>query len=539
MFNLQKEVEYTAFKVDDLVWLQTSITTLPIPTNPNLFDYKKYLQHLGVHYQIVAANYEIYATKKGSNTLKGVAEKYRNHLIEKLSETTIDKDERSIMEALILGQRRNIDPEVYRAYAAAGAIHILAVSGLHVGIIFYLLTGILSPLVHLKFGKPLRSILIVVLLWVFAFIAGLSPSVVRAVTMFSFFAVATMLNRPTNSINILFLSFFVLLIYNPNWIFQVGFQLSYIAVFSILWIQPKLAKLYKPRFKIDKLLWDIATVTLAAQLGIAPLSVFYFHQFPGLFFISNLMILPFLTFLLSYGILVVFLAAFSLLPEFIANGYNFLLKQLNYFIQWIAEKDQFIFQNITLSIWEMAGFYLFIIALILAWKQVSRKWILIALGCIIFILSFTYFERKMGKETLVIFHKPRKTLMGVTINDTLKIFQKDTLINKNEYPIKGFLTINNSKIVIREDFPDTFTFKNQAYLVLDSLGIYPKRKGVVVILTESPKVNLDRLIDSIQPRLIIADGNNFKSYKNRWKKTCEKRQIPFYATLEKGAYVVN
>ncbi|MEZ4817493.1 MAG: ComEC/Rec2 family competence protein [Flavobacteriaceae bacterium] len=539
ILQLQKDTIKKPYEVDDIILINSKIITLPEAKNPHQFNYKEYLQHLGVHYQIGATKDSIIASSAGKTTIKGLAEKTRNYLITKLSLTPIQKEEKSIIEALVLGQRQHIDPEIYKAYAAAGAIHILAVSGLHVGIIYFLLSGLLFPLTSLRSGKQMRSILIIILLWGFAFLAGLSPSVVRAVTMFSFFALAGMLNRPTNSFNILFLSYFVLLIYNPNWIFHVGFQLSYLAVFFILWVQPKLYKLYRPKWKIDKLFWDIATVTIAAQLGVAPLSVYYFHQFPGLFFVTNLVILPFLALLLGYGIVVVLLAAFSWLPETMALGYNFLLKTLNQFVQWIAEKDSFLFQNISISFFEMMGFYFLSITLVIWWKQRNRKWIFAFLGSVIFLFTISLYEKKQVKEELIIFHKPRKTWMAVTSNDSMQLFQKDTLFIEDEYPIKTYAIAKNAKYKAIKNVPNLFTFKKETYVVLDSLGVYPSKRGIIIILSESPKIHLERLIDSIQPKLIIADGSNFKSYLYRWKKTCEKKKIPFHATSEKGAYVIN
>ncbi|MCB0458290.1 MAG: ComEC/Rec2 family competence protein, partial [Flavobacteriaceae bacterium] len=459
ILQLQKDTIKKPYEVDDIILINSKIITLPEAKNPHQFNYKEYLQHLGVHYQIGATKDSIIASSAGKTTIKGLAEKTRNYLITKLSLTPIQKEEKSIIEALVLGQRQHIDPEIYKAYAAAGAIHILAVSGLHVGIIYFLLSGLLFPLTSLRSGKQMRSILIIILLWGFAFLAGLSPSVVRAVTMFSFFALAGMLNRPTNSFNILFLSYFVLLIYNPNWIFHVGFQLSYLAVFFILWVQPKLYKLYRPKWKIDKLFWDIATVTIAAQLGVAPLSVYYFHQFPGLFFVTNLVILPFLALLLGYGIVVVLLAAFSWLPETMALGYNFLLKTLNQFVQWIAEKDSFLFQNISISFFEMMGFYFLSITLVIWWKQRNRKWIFAFLGSVIFLFTVSLYEKKQVKEELIIFHKPRKTWMAVTSNDSMQLFQKDTLFIEDEYPIKTYAIAKNAKYKAIKNVPNLFTFK--------------------------------------------------------------------------------
>lgn len=539
LLNLQKDTLKKPYEVDDIILLNSKIIAIPKAKNPHQFDYKKYLQQLGVYYQIEATSGNVIISSTGKTTIKGLAEKTRNYLITKLSLTPIQKEERSIIEALVLGQRQHVDPELYKAYAAAGAMHILAVSGLHVGVIFYFLSGLFSPLLNIKFGRQIRAILIVLLLWGFAFLAGLSPSVVRAVTMFSFFAWATMLNRPTNSFTILFLSFFALLIYNPNWIFHVGFQLSYLAVFFILWIQPKLYKLYRPRWKIDKLFWDISTVTIAAQLGVAPLSVYYFHQFPGLFFITNLVILPFLALLLGYGIVVVLLAAFSWLPETLALGYHFLVKALNQFVQWIAEKDQFLFQDISISFSEMMALYFLIITVVTWWKVRNRKWVFAFLGSVVFLLATSFYEKKQIKEELVIFHKAGKTWMALTSNDSLQLFQKNSFSIENEYPIKSYAVAKNSKHKLIKKAPNLFIFKGETYVVLDSLGIYPSEKGMIVLLSESPKIHLERLIDSLQPKLIIANGNNYTSYIKRWKKTCQKRQIPFYATLERGAYVVN
>ena len=540
LLNLQKDSLLSPFKVDDQLMLYSEIKEIRRATNPHQFDYKKYMQSLGVYYQIEGSKNEILHISQGSRTLKGVAEQSRRYLISKLKETPITSNERSIIEALVLGQRRNIDTETYKEYAAAGAIHILAVSGLHVGIIFLILSKVFSPLEYLmRYGNIIKSILIIIFLWGFAFLAGLSPSVIRAVTMFTFYAFATLINRPSNSFNTLSLSFFALLLINPNWLFHVGFQLSYLAVFFIIWVQPTLRNLYRPKYKIDKLFWDILTVTIAAQLGIAPLSIYYFHQFPGLFIVSNLVILPFLTLLLGYGIMVVILAGLSLLPDYLAIGYNFLLKALNNFIHWVAQKDAFLFKEISMSFLKMLGLYLFIISIIFWWREKQKRVIFSVLGSLIFILGITFYEKSKAKEELVIFHKSRKTWMAITTKDSLKIFQKDTFSIEDEYPIKAFRIAKNKKVEFVQKVPTVFRFKTKTFVVTDSLGVYPLVKGSVIVLSESPKVNLERLIDSLQPELIIADGNNYTSYVNRWKKTCRMKKTPFHSTREKGAYIFN
>lgn len=372
----------------------------------------------------------------------------------------------------------------------------------------------------------------------FAILAGLSPSVVRAVTMFSFFGLAGMLDRPTNSFNTLFLSFFTLLVFNPNWLYHVGFQLSYLAVFFILWIQPELYKSYIPKFYLDKLLWGIITVTLAAQIGIAPLSLYYFHQFPGLFFITNLVILPFLAIILAGGLLVIILTIIGQLPNSLALGYNWLIKQLNGFVHWIAQQQTFIFTDISFSFSTMIAGYALIFALILWWKLKTNKAFLYVPAVVAILFGVGIWEnRSSSKEQLVVFHKSRTTLLGYQNDRVLTLLQNDTINYFNRFPIRDYRVGSQVTGFTSELLPRVFRYRNKTVLLLDSLGVYPSEKIDIILLTNSPKVHLERLIDSIQPTQIIADGSNYRTYVKRWHTTCTKRKIPFHYTGEKGAYI--
>lgn len=538
LVNIRKDSLHKVFKVDDLLLISSEIEAVATTSNPHQFNYKKYLKNLGVHHQVHISEKQILQRSVGITTVKGFSENIRNHIIQKLSKTPIEKEQRVIIQALILGQRKDISKEMYGEYAAAGALHILAVSGLHVGILFLIFSWLLKPIEYFKFGKQTKSVLILLFLWGFAILAGLSPSVVRAVTMFSFFALAGMLNRPTNSFNTLFLSFFVLLVFNPNWLFHVGFQLSYTAVFFILWIQPKMYKLYIPKFYLDQLLWGIITVTLAAQIGITPLSLFYFHQFPGLFFITNLVILPFLTILLAGGLLVVLLTVCNQLPTSLALGYNWLIKQLNSFIRWVANQEAFLFDDISFSFSIMVASYFLIFAFILWWKIKKNTGLIYVLTSFTMLFGVIVWENESSrKEQLVVFHKSRNTLLGYQKDRALTLFQNDTLNHFNQFPVKSYRVGSRITGYTSELLPEVFRYQNKTVLRLDSLGVYPSEKIDIILLTNSPKVHLERLIDSVHPFLIVADGSNYTSYVHRWKATCIKRKIPFHHTGEKGAYI--
>lgn len=538
LLQIKKEEGSTTLFVDEQLKLVATIQELKAPLNPYQFDYKSYLNRQGVGYETRATGDQVILRAKGSSSLKGIAEHIRGHIINRLANSNIDSDERAIIQALILGQRNDISKELRANYAAAGALHILAVSGLHVGILFILFSGVFSFLRYFPWGKIIIALVVVLLLWSFAILAGLSPSVVRAVTMFSFFSFASMFQRPTNSYNTLFLSFFVLLLWNPNWLFHVGFQLSYLAVLGILWIQPMLYSWYRPRFYLDRLFWSITTVTVAAQLGILPLSLFYFHQFPGLFFITNLVILPFLTILLGIGLLVVVFAVTYSVPEPLAIFYNFLIKLLNDFIRWVARQEEFVINNISLSIAEVIALYIFIYFTISFLKHPKLSGVVRLIASILpFILVQIETEHRLKMGELVIFNRYKESLMAYSRERELLIFNDDSSAVQNKFPLKDYCIAKRVVSFSSEAIPQVFNYRGKRVLRLDSLPVYPREKMDILWLTYSPKVHLERLLEHTQPQLVIADGSNYNSFIDRWKKTCIKRKIPLHDTSEEGAFI--
>jgi len=540
LLNIQKDSLKLKLTIDDLILTSSNLNPINSPLNPHQFDYAKYMKTLGVYHQIRITHNDIIRKTEGNSTLRGTAEKARNLIINKLKESPITPNELSIIQALILGQRKDISKEMYNDYAAAGAIHILAVSGLHVGIVFFILQFLFSPFKYFKKGEVIISILIILCLWFFAFITGLSPSVVRAVTMFSFFAFAKMINRDTNSINTMFLSYFVLLLVNPLWLFHVGFQLSYLAVFFILWILPMFNRMYYPTNFFLKRGWGIITVTIAAQIGIIPLSLFYFHQFPGLFFLTNIVILPFLGIVLGFGIFVMILALFNLLPDWIAITFNYIIKGLNWFVNWIAQQESFLIEDIHFTSEKVIFSYLFIIFTLLIWKNKKSKYILYSLTSLTILIGVFVFDNySNSRNQLIVFQKSRQTLIGYKQGNKLQLFRSDTTqFYKKKYPIKGFRVANDIKYYSEEKLPQIVSYNDKNILILDSLGVYPKNYDIdIVLLSLSSKVNLERLIDSLQPKLIIADGNNYTSYVKRWQNTCKEKKLPFHYTGKEGAYV--
>jgi len=540
LLNVTKDSLKTNISVDDIYITSESFKPIVSNINPHQFNYRSYLEKQYVYKQLYAHPTRLFRVSKNKHTLFGYADLVRETINSKLEKYDFEPDELAIINALILGQRQNLSKTIYRSYTDAGAVHILAVSGLHVALILLLLNFVLKPLKRFKYGKTLTIILLVMLMWSFAVIAGLSASVTRAVTMFSIIAIGMHLKKPTNIYNTLAISIFVLLLFKPLFLFDVGFQLSYLAVLAIVAIQPRLVKLWQPKNFFLSKIWDYFTVGIAAQCGVLPISLYYFHQFPGLFFVANVIIIPFLGFILAGGILVIILALGNILPKFLAEVFGFIISSMNNLMKWLSLQENFLFKDISFNGWQVITAYLFTIALVQLVIKKNHKWLVLTLSFVVLFQGITMVTiYNNGHNTITVFHKSRHTVIGKKIKRHLDVFSDlDSLSqfsNLKDFSVGTYSTSTKTFTV-----PSFIISKKHNILIIDSLGVFniKKFKPDYILLTQSPKINIERLIDSIQPKQIIADGSNYKSYVARWKATCLKQKIPFHYTGEKGAFVI-
>ena len=543
LLNIEKDSTKTSLKVDAIFVTKTDFKDLMRPPNPHQFNYKKYLEKKYIYHQLFISNETLLKVSSNTHTLFGIANSLRNYINLKLKSYHFKPDELAIINALLLGQRQDISPEVYSSYTNAGAIHILAVSGLHVGIILIILTFVLNPLDRFKYGALIKTILLVLLLWSFALIAGLSASVTRAVTMFSIVAIALNLKRPTNIYNTLAISVFIILLFKPMFLFDVGFQLSYLAVFAIVAIDPLVYNLWRPKnWFIDKY-WHTLTITISAQFGIIPISFYYFHQFPGLFFISNLVIIPLLGLILGFGVFIILLAVINILPQFIASFFGNVISLMNNFVGWVSKQESFLFKDIPFNLLYVLASYLLIIFSVSYFIKKRNIYLKLALfSIIIFQCVFLFSNYYTSKNEFVVFHKSRYSLIGNTIHKTVIISNDfDSITSSEDHIIQDYVVGNQLKLVKKDTVQSIYLLKNKTLLVIDSLGIYNVKSFSpdYVLLRQSPKINLNRLIDSIKPKYIIADGSNYKSYIESWEAICKKRKLPFHQTSKKGAFIIN
>lgn len=541
LLNIIKDSTQLSLKVGDVFLVKSIFQEINPSLNPYQFNYKNYLERQGIHKQLFLKNNELKSIAFQSFSFLEISANFRDQIQESLKEYNFKADELAVIKALILGQRQDISKDLIADYQKAGAIHILAVSGLHVGIILLIVSWLLRPLERFSKGKIIKTIAVVLVLWMFAFVAGFSASVVRAVTMFTFLSVGLSFQRKNVIEFSLISSMFFLLVVKPMFLFDVGFQLSYLAVFGIIWIQPKLYKIFIPRFKIVDKLWQLTTVSFAAQLGILPLSLFYFHQFPSLFLLSNLVIIPFLGTILIGGILIIFLSLIGFLPHIFATFYGFIISIMNHFVGWVSLQEEFLWKEVSMSFVALLSCYgliIFGIRFLIDKKPQKLIYFLLSVVIIQSVVVFENYQMKIKKE-FVVFHKSRNSVIGVREGNQLLVYHNlDSVSIKTLNFLTSYKIGENIQQVFYNRIPTFYEIEKNQILIVDSLGVY-KLKGLhhpIVILQNSPKINLERLIHSIKPKQIIADGNNYQSDVKSWEGICRKQKTPFYYTGINGAF---
>lgn len=550
---LFKRSDSLDFQVGDRLTVYDDVNLPAFERNPGDFDYRKYLKSIDVYGQIYVDTPKILSYENGSQEL-GVLLRLRNTILEKLEASGLNDNPRGVIEALVLGQRQNVDPEVTKSFRDAGVIHILALSGLHVGIILLILRVLTKRILRMKYGRWIQSVILIFLLWSFALLTGMSPSIMRAVTMFSFVAIGLNLKRKGSVYHSLTLSAFVLLLFDPRLLFQVGFQLSYMAVFSIVLIQPVVAGLWPWRNKVKDFFWNIFTVTVAAQIGVAGISLFYFNQFPGLFILGNMLLLPVLPFIIGAALLLIFLLLLGIPTDWLTTVLNAVLEFIIETVARISSFETFIVKDIHLTFWETTLIYVAILSLVLFllpyFKRSKRErfylkkpnWMLhLSLLSLVVLFGLKSYEKlNTDKDSFLVLHQATGSAVSLSNQDQATLFTDlhvmDSLRALNSLERLKAIETHRDKDLSLVSLNNLIQYKNNRLLVIGENGLYDiSIKNATVLLSHSPKINLERLILETQPKRIIADGSNYRNVVESWKITCNKMGVELLNTYEVGA----
>lgn len=505
--------------------------------NPYQFDYAAYMEKQGVFHQVRLKDNFV---KAGHiNTFDSYIGSLREKLIRSFDIHNFDAKTRNVINALLLGQRQDMDKETSDSYANAGVLHILAISGLHFSMLFYILTLLLRPLNRFqRRGELFQLFLILALLWGFAFITGLSASVVRSVVMFSIILIGQYANRNTNIYNSLALSMLLLLLAKPMFLFDVGFQLSYIAVFAIVWLQPIYKKARVSNTAVNYTI-DTVLISLAAQIGVLPLSLYYFNQFPLLFLVANLVVIPLSNVILVLG-LIVLLLNFIAPPValFFGHALEWLIMAMNSFIALVASFDKLVLKDIPFTLLLNISLYVILILMVLwMFKKSYARTMALLVSVLVFqgIYTLTVWNSKSHDE-LVVFTNWNNPMLAAKEDSRITIYSNDSLALESTV-IKSYRKGSFAHDIAIKPLHNLLWHDGNKVLVIDSTASYvPAMKPDVLVLVHSPKVNMERMLLQLKPKQVVADATNYRSYIARWAATCHKQKIPFHATAEKGSF---
>lgn len=382
----------------DCIQVSAKAVAIENDGNPHSFDYKKYMQNRGIYRQLMPGKDNWHLGESDTRfRFRIFSENVRSRLMAKYSDSGLDGQNLSIISALTLGYRKSLDPDIRQTFANAGAMHVLAVSGLHVGIVFLAFRLLFSFLKRNLAGRMIFLSGALLLLWGYALITGMSPSVQRAALMFSLVQIGDVMRRPSNIYNTLAASAFILLTFNPLLLYEVGFQLSYTAVLGIVYFQPVVAAAFRPANRAGRYIWDLFTVSVAAQIGTFALSSYYFNQFPVWFWITNLVVIPGALFLilLSAGMLV-----FSFIPV-LSAAFSFLAGNLTHyivlFLKWIEDLPGSVYSGFNFNMIAMI-IILIILLFIVLFIETRRKFWFFAIGAfsVLYVLNnacLRYFQQ--------------------------------------------------------------------------------------------------------------------------------------------------
>jgi competence protein ComEC len=413
------------------------------PLNPHEFDYRRYLAYKNIYHQhfINSDKWQLIEPASGFS-LRRMSINARSFLEKKLTLYIQQPEELSVAKALILGKKEDLDTTTKEIYATAGAMHVLAVSGLHVGIIYLVLLGLLGQ----KQGRITRPLLVAIIviptLWGYAFITGLSPSVLRAVAMFSFLALAQVLNRKSASLNILAISAFILLLVNPYMIMAVGFQLSYIAVAGIIFLYPLFERWLNPSNPVLRFIWQITALSLAAQLVTAPLSAFYFHRFPTYFLFSNLLVIPAATIIVWGGLVLLTLGTVSsALGLLLGKMLSMIIWLVNQALHWITTLPNANIYSLTTTVFDTWILYglIFIVMLFFTTRKWTYYWLAAGL-LFIFSLNIIYTDIKQNKLKQLVFYSVNRSWAIDFIEDKNYLSIADSVLLADKSKIDFLLT---------------------------------------------------------------------------------------------------
>lgn len=521
----------------ETILFKSNVTEVPPPLNPNEFDYKNYLNYRNIYHTffIDSLCYEVIPNQQNLSAIWQLGLEAKSYVISVLRNSNLSQDAFAICAALITGYDDEISKTTMTAFIKTGTLHVLSVSGLHTGLIYLVLNFFFDLLDRKRKYKYLRFVIITGFLWFVALLTGFSAPILRAVVMFNLLGIGKLFFRPSqkNQINILLVSAFLLLLFNPLFINDIGFLLSYFALFGLMYFQPKISELWQPQNKIVKSFWQISCASIAATLSTLPMTLYFFHQFPLWFIVCNIIVVPATFVLLLLAVLLLFKLSF------VSGIINLVMVWLMKFINLFGQSNSSI-ELIDFTFVDVIFLSLLIISLTVALQKRSYRYslgTLLLLICWQLVTIFYSYENK-SKSLISVYQLNKFSTVSIKNTHTVLVNQLDTS-NYNFHIKPHFTSFNNP--IIKIDNYNFINYQNLNVLLLNRKHFFPVVNFKLVntlVIANNFKLKEDYLQNFTNLKQVVVDGSNSNYVVSNVEKLCRKFGCAFYNTKQNGAYII-
>ncbi len=520
--------------------------------NPGAFDYKRFCIFQDISHQLfLQSNDFVLLPGKNENWLYRFLYSTRKHVLAILRKNINDKKQAGLAEALLIGYKNDLDKTLVQSYTNTGVVHIIAISGLHLGLIYWLLVRIVKPLQRKIKLRWLPPLLVITGLWLFSLLAGAQPSVLRSAIMFSCIALAEGLSRKTSIYNSLAFSAMALLCYNPYWLWDAGFQLSYAAVLSIVMFNQSLYNLFYFKNRFVDILWKMNTVTLAAQVLTIPVSIYHFHQFPNYFLFTNFIAVPLSSLVLIAEIVLCCVAFLPFVAAIIGKLIGWLIWLMNWYVERIELLPFALADRLEINVLQAAILTIFFAAFafwIVGHSVTGFKTGLIAFVIFLSVRSVS-FIKAARQQKIVVYNIPQH--QAIDIMDGRNVyFIGDSGLAADQYAQNFHLRPSRTqsragKVIIPFSLKkgvNYLSYRSCKIMLINETSRFSRAQDIqpidLLIISKNPKLYLNTLLQTFRPGQVVFDGSVPYWKLGYWKKDCDSLKIPWHDVSLQGAFVM-
>lgn len=534
-----RDVKVTDLSYGSIIIIKKGLTPVKSSGNPGAFNYQQYCTFSKIGHQVYLQPKDfVICTGRETRGIQQLIFTWRQNVLNILSTYIKGTKEKALAEALLIGYKDELDKDLVQSYSNTGVVHIIAVSGMHLGIIYLLLSRLVQPFRKKRSTRWASAVIILTILWIFSLLAGAGPSVIRSAVMFSLMIIGDAFSKRSAVYNNLAASAFLLLCWNPFWLWDAGFQLSYAAVISIVLFYKPVYNLMFVKNKLLDGIWKLNAVTFSAQLLTLPFTIYHFHQFPNLFLLANLIAVP-LSGILLIGEIILCVVSFTpLLAAPLGKVINLLISFMNDFIERVDALPFASWGQLYINVPQAILLMVITCAAAIWCMQRSRGAFVTALTCValfMIIRGWSFANASMQRK-LIVYNVSKMPAMDF-VEGRQHYFSGDA----DQFHLQPSRTLHRT--TASTSLPGLlghrplYWFNGHHIMIIDNKSTpIPTTNIHLLVLSKNPPVDL---LHNLKPAYVVADGSNSAAKITIWQQACAALNIPFHSVTQNGAFIMD